>query len=76
MTDQKEINLLTQSARLRGLVILILSGILELAGIAAIVWGFALITPIAGWIVGGLALILIGLMVDPPKIRPKAVETE
>lgn len=62
---------------LRGrLVYLILSGILELAGIAAIVWGFALISPIAGWIVGGLALILIGLMVDPPSKRPKIVEVE
>ena len=38
----------------------------ELLGIAAIIWGFAQITPWLGWIVGGLALVLVGFAIDPP----------
>lgn len=66
---------MAQGRNFRGLVSLIVSGILELAGIAAIVWGCALISPIAGFIVGGLALMVLGLVVDPPQIRrPKQIE--
>lgn len=45
---------------------LILSGVLELAGVAAVVYGFALVAPWLAWIAGGLALVLAGLAVDPP----------
>lgn len=45
---------------------LILSGVLELAGIAAVVYGFAQIAPWLAWIAGGLALVIVGLAVDPP----------
>lgn len=48
---------------------LALSGAVEIAGVAAIVWGFAQIAPWLGWIVGGLSLILMGLVIDPPKRR-------
>ncbi len=46
---------------------LALSGAAELLGIGAIVWGFAQIAPWLGWIVGGIALVLVGLAIDPPK---------
>lgn len=42
------------------------SMIVELLGISAVVWGFAQIAPWLGWIFGGLALVLIGLAIDPP----------
>lgn len=45
---------------------LVLSGLAELLGIAGIVWGFAQIAPWLGWIVGGIALVLVGLAIDPP----------
>lgn len=44
----------------------ILSTILELLGLAAIVYGFFLINPFLGFIVGGFAAILLGLAIDPP----------
>jgi ABC-type phosphate transport system permease subunit len=44
----------------------ILSLLLELAGLVAIVYGFWLIFPFLGFIVGGIAAILVGLAVDPP----------
>ena len=43
------------------------STIVELFGIAAITWGFVQIAPWLGWIVGGLALVLIGFAIDPPR---------
>lgn len=48
---------------------LVLSGAAEVSGIGGIVWGFAQIAPWLGWIVGGLALVLVGLAIDPPKGR-------
>ena len=48
---------------------LLLSGLLELSGIAAITGGVYLISPIAALIIGGVALIALGLALDPPK-RP------
>lgn len=47
----------------------VVSTVVELAGVGAIVAGFALIAPWLGLIVGGLGLILVGLALDPPK-RP------
>lgn len=47
----------------------ILSTAAELSGVAAITWGFAQIYPWLGWIMGGIALVLIGLALDPPR-RP------
>ena len=45
---------------------LTVSSLVELAGIAAIVWGCYLIAPFLAFIVGGLALLLIGRGIDPP----------
>lgn len=45
------------------------SMVVELAGIAAITWGFAQIAVWLGWIIGGLALVLVGFAIDPPKGR-------
>lgn len=47
----------------------IFSAILELAGLAAIVYGFFLINPFLGFIIGGFAAILLGLAIDPPTRR-------
>jgi ABC-type phosphate transport system permease subunit len=44
----------------------ILSLLLELAGLVAIVYGFWLIFPFLGFIIGGVSAILIGLAIDPP----------
>ncbi len=49
-----------------GNVRLMVSAVVELCGIAGIIWGFALITPWLGLIVGGLALVLVGVAIDPP----------
>lgn len=46
-----------------------ISGFVELAGIAGIVWGFHLIAPFLGFIIGGIGLILLGLAIDPPVSR-------
>lgn len=43
----------------------------ELAGVGLIVAGFWLIAPWLGLIVGGIALILVGLAVDPPARAPR-----
>lgn len=47
----------------------VISALLELAGLAGIVWGAALIAPFLGFVVGGIGLILLGLAVDPPAHR-------
>lgn len=47
------------------------SACVELVGVAAIVWGFAQIVPWLGWIVGGIALVLVGLALDPPRRADK-----
>lgn len=60
----------------RALIPLFVAGLLELSGIAAIVVGFAILSPIAGWIAGGIGLTLLGLAVDPPFRRPKTIEVE
>lgn len=52
----------------------ILSLLLELAGLGAIVYGLFLIAPVAGFIGGGLGLILIGLALDPPQRAPRKIE--
>lgn len=52
---------------------LIISMVLELLGVAGIVWGCALIAPFLGFIVGGIGLVLVGLSVDPPKRGPKII---
>jgi hypothetical protein len=51
-----------------------ISLLFDLAGIAAIVWGFYLFLPALGFIVAGLGLILLGLAVDPPKRKPQQLE--
>lgn len=45
----------------------VLSAMVELVGIAAIVGGFWLLAPWLGLIVGGIALVVVGLALDPPK---------
>lgn len=54
-----------------GLVRLVISGVLELLGLAAIVWGCSLIAPFLGFIIGGVGLMFIGLAVDPPAKRQR-----
>lgn len=46
---------------------LILSGILEILGIAVITYGFYLIAPFAGFIIAGIGLLWIARGVDPPE---------
>lgn len=46
-----------------------------MAGIAGIVYGFWLILPLLAFIVGGSALIVLGLAIDPPA-RAKAEESQ
>lgn len=48
---------------------LVLSGAVEFAGVAAIVWGFGQLAPWLGWVVGGVALVVTGLAIDPPRGR-------
>ena len=50
------------------------SSVFELAGLSGISWGFHLISPFLGFIVGGICLILVGLAIDPPVSRPKDSE--
>ena len=45
---------------------LIISGVLELLGVTAITYGFYLIAPLAGFLVGGLSLIWVARAIDPP----------
>lgn len=53
----------------------ILSAIVELAGVAALVWGCSLIVPFLGFIVGGIMLFILGLAIDPPKrVKPEVNE--
>jgi hypothetical protein len=52
----------------------ILSFLLEIAGIAAIVYGLFLLAPVVGFIGGGIGLILVGLALDPPGRAPKQIE--
>jgi len=54
----------------------LVSAFFDLAGLAAIVWGFYLIFPCLGFIVGGLGLILLGMVIDPPAGKPKTVPEE
>lgn len=60
--------------RLALLILPILSFLLQIAGIAAIVWGFALISPIAGWMALGVAAIYVGLALYPPARKPRKTE--
>ena len=63
-------------ARGRHLVRPILSGLLELAGFSAITYGCFLLTPVLGWIVAGLFLVLVSIAIDPPQRKPKEVPAE
>ncbi len=45
------------------------SAVVELCGIAGIIWGFAWIAPWLGLIIGGLALVFVGVAIDPPTRR-------
>lgn len=45
---------------------LIASAIAEIAGLVAIVTGLALFSPVMGWMGAGIALMVIGLAIDPP----------
>lgn len=48
---------------------------IQLAGIVAFIWGFFLIAPFIGFIVGGIALMVIGRAIDPPRpTEPKHEE--
>jgi len=61
-----------------GLFWSIFSSFLELAGISSITFGFYLFSPILGFIVGGIGLILIGVLIgfslEPPKRQNQGVE--
>lgn len=48
------------------MVRLILSGIAELLGLTAIIWGISLICIPAAIVIGGIVAIIIGLAIDPP----------
>lgn len=56
------------------LLISILSLLLELAGVVGIVYGLFLLSPVVGFVGGGLGLILIGLALDPPRRAPNQIE--
>ena len=43
-----------------------MASVLQVIGLAAIVVGSALFSPVAGFIVGGLALALVGLTLEKP----------
>jgi len=49
---------------------------LELAGFSAITYGCFLLTPVLGWIVAGLFLVLVSIAIDPPQRKPKEVPAE
>ena len=51
------------------LVTVILSGLAELAGIATIVGGIFLISLTAGIIALGVALVILGSIIDPPNFK-------
>ena len=53
------------------MVRLIVSGLIELLGLGAIVWGVYLFSIPIAFIIAGIGLMLIGLAVDPPKPRIK-----
>ncbi|MDO3068448.1 hypothetical protein [Mycobacteroides abscessus] len=50
----------------------LVSAAFELAGVAVLVAGGWVLAPWIGLLMGGLALILIGLAIDPPSREPKA----
>lgn len=50
----------------------LISAAFELAGVAVLVAGGWVLAPWIGLVMGGLALILIGLAIDPPNRAPKA----
>lgn len=52
----------------------VVSTLLELCGVAAVVWGCTLIAPFLGFIVGGVGLIALGWATDPPARAPKEVK--
>lgn len=58
----------------RGAWPLVLSMIVELAGIAAITVGCAQIASWLGLIVGGIGLLVVGAAIDPPQRRQGRVE--
>lgn len=49
-----------------------MSDILLLGGLAAVVYGFALLSPAAAWIVGGLAAMAVGTVLGVTKSTSKA----
>jgi ammonia channel protein AmtB len=51
----------------------ILSGLFELAGVAAVTTGCYLLAPWLAFIIGGILLFVVGLAVDPPKKSPKQI---
>lgn len=51
------------------------STLLELLGVAALVFGAWLINPIAGVLVAGPLLILVGVALDPPERAPRPPKT-
>lgn len=54
---------------------LIISGLLELAGIGLITFGTFLITPFLGFIVAGAGLLWVARAIDPP-VKPRGVIEE
>lgn len=51
--------------------LVILSTIVELLGLAAVVFGVIMISTPAGIIVAGLVMVLIGFSIDPPLVPGK-----
>lgn len=55
---------------------LITSGVFELLGILAIIYGFFLIAPFLGLIVGGMGALVIARAIDPPVKSPPVIENQ
>ncbi|AEJ92092.1 membrane protein [Mycobacterium phage Yeet] len=51
----------------------IVSSLLELTGVALVIGGVYLLSPVAALILGGFATFFIGMAIDPPK-REKGPE--
>lgn len=48
----------------------VVSGLLELLGLASLVVGAAILAPWLGWLVAGAALLVVGRAIDPPVASP------
>ena len=56
------------------LAVRILSTLLELAGLAVVPVGLYQLAPWAGIVAAGAAMVTIGVLLDPPSIKPRRDE--